>query len=199
MTQATPIDQLADAMQRFPQLRDAFGGARNAPTPEQLQRWHAEAEKGDGISHKTFVEIVALKNAAGPGAARIEERARQNNDRLVREKTKLALDDSTGAVEAIAALCELLGVRVATASAVLSWCLPQRYAVIDWRVWETLHVFGLTDEVRGPGECSARDYGWYMRVVMKLVKKLGDDWTPQMIDRWLYAFSKCQFKPDHFK
>jgi hypothetical protein len=193
-----PIKSLIATMRRFPQLRDAFGNARNAPSAQQLTRWHSEASDGKCISVVTLAEIVGCKNASGPGAARIAEQAGANDESEVRRQTELAFSMETLAGAAIGALCSLQGVGVATASAVLSWCYPDRYAVIDWRVWETLHLFGLTDAVRGPGQCSADDYAWYMDQVTALCADLGSNWTPQKVDRWLYSFSKCQFTPEHF-
>lgn len=190
------IENLIAAMRRFPQLREAFGNTRNAPSAQQLTRWHNEASAGKCISVETLAEIVACKNASGKGASKSIIGAIRNPAPTVLKQTKAAFAADNFTV-AIGHLCTLQGVRVATASAVLSWCFPKRYAVIDKRVWETLHLFGLTNAVRGSGQCSAEDYAWYMDQVTTLCASLGADWTPQKVDRWLYAFSKCQFTPEH--
>jgi hypothetical protein len=201
MTSATkplePIARLLAAMRAMPQLKWAFGQAANAPTREQLDRWAKEAVLGQGISSATLVEIVTCKNASGKGGKRTAKQAGQNKDECARHKTKTAFCENT-ATKAIQKLCTLQGVGVATASAVLSWCFPARYAVIDRRVWETLVLFGLTAKVRRASQCTPDDYSWYMEQVHGLCEGLGETWTPQLVDRWLYAFSKCHFKPEHF-
>ncbi len=80
-------------------------------------------------------------------------------------------------------LCTLRGVGVPVASAILALIFPEKYAVIDFRVW-----WRIFDERRE--NFSIMDYKKYLKEIRKLSVVL--NWQPQKVDRaiWLYDYYK---------
>jgi thermostable 8-oxoguanine DNA glycosylase len=95
-------------------------------------------EKGY-LTKEQFIRIAHWKSA------RPLPLYKQNDEKNIIELSKNALF-SSNEIEKITHLVELKGVSIATASAILTAVEPDKYGVIDIRVWEVLFHYG---EVRG--------------------------------------------------
>ncbi len=109
-----------------------------------------------------------------------------NTEDVVRVVTRAAFEiahpDKEYEVELrIGILCTLRGVGVPVASAILALVLPEKYGVIDFRVWRRL--FG--EEKR---DFSIRDYKRYLREVRRLAAELG--WPVQEVDLAIWAYDR---------
>lgn len=73
----------------------------------------------------------------------------------------------------LAELCELQGVSVPMASAILTLLYPKRYGVIDIRVWQLLHAVGtVTKKPKGVGFNFANWYQFLM-IIRHFARVLG--------------------------
>lgn len=73
------------------------------------------------------------------------------------------------------------GINVRIASAILALCFPEKYAVIDFRVWRQLF-----SEERD--SYTINQYLEYLKKVTELAKILG--WDPQEVDLAIWAYDK---------
>lgn len=182
------IGSLARIMRQNPFFSEMFAATSNAPG--ELVRRLASQPDRSSIGRDDLVEIVATKNAQGAGVARLRKSAAENSEAEVRRATALAFAKTQSQpLEAIDALRKLHGVEVATASAILSWCKPDIWPVIDQRALSALVSFGILPR-RRVGPPQRDEWVPYVKIVSDLSHRLG--WPPQRIDRWLYAFDKCQ-------
>jgi hypothetical protein len=135
------------------------------------------------------IGIEALYRIASVKSPRRAELTKRNSEGLVRGVTRLAFDKNVVVSERarIALLTSLEGVRVPTASAVLSWVFPEEWPVIDRRAWASLAHFGFTNPRAG---ARLTDLHWqqYCDLVFPCAEQLG--WTPQKVDRWLYGYAR---------
>lgn len=96
---------------------------------------------------------------------------------------------------AIKALTELHGVGVAVASAILAWCFPDRWPVIDRHAWRALAEFGvLPFRLKPNNPFLSTDYSVYCEALRPVAAQLG--LAPQKLDAWFYSFSKCGLSAD---
>ncbi len=124
--------------------------------------------------------------------ARIERNLRANSEAAVRAASRAAFaaeDDQS----AITNLITLNGVGVAVASAVLAWCLPDRWPVIDRHAWRTLTMFGVLRSRSDRAPFRVADYTEYCDAVRPIASQV--DRSPQAIDTWLYSFARCGLSP----
>jgi hypothetical protein len=123
-------------------------------------------------------------------STRKSELLKQNDSAVVRDKTKKAfLADNER--DRISLLCELRGVSVPRASAILSWTHPERWPVIDQRAWRTLRRFDIVscyDKGTGLGPVQWEVFVQAVDALCAVVK--GGRLTPQQIDRLLYQEDK---------
>ncbi|GIV64636.1 MAG: hypothetical protein WHS83_05940 [Chloroflexus sp.] len=118
--------------------------------------------------------------------ARQRERRKANTDEVVRTITKAALSltvpDEDYEIELrFGILCALRGVSVPVASAILALVFPEKYAVIDFRVWR--QVF---DEERTT--FSVSDYKRYLHEIQRLAHELG--WQVQEVDFAIWEYDR---------
>ena len=73
------------------------------------------------------------------------------------------------------------GFNIGIASAILTLCFPEKYAVIDFRVWKQI----FSEERKS---FTINQYIKYLRKLEKLSEKLR--WTPQEVDLALWAYDK---------
>lgn len=111
-----------------------------------------------------------------------------NTDKIIRSVTGLALtitnDDYEYELELrLSILCSLRGVAVAVASAILALTYPERYAVIDFRVWRQLY-----DHEHKNSTFSIVEYKQYMQKINKLAQELG--WFPQEVDAAIWEYDR---------
>ena len=183
---------LIQHMLRNPWLSEAFCRSRNAPLAviEQL----GPATNRTSIGRDELVKIAQTKIAGAGGTERIKTLIEENTEAEIRQASAQAFA-TISPEEAVRILTTLKGVGVPVASAVLAWCFPKRWAVIDRRSWNALASYGLLPSVRESQttEEKIRDYGKYMEEVWRICDATG--WQPQRVDRWLYAFDKCEVTP----
>jgi hypothetical protein len=120
----------------------------------------------------------------------------RNDDATVQQITRVALqlanDNSMPASVPIAVLTILEGVRVATASVILTVWDPTRFGIIDVNAWSALNI-----PAKRPGQFEPRDYDYYVAILRNLseITKL----TPRQIDMALWAWWKSPEANTHKK
>ena len=133
-----------------------------------------------------FIEILSWK--LGKQYNRGEAYREENTEEIVYIVTQASfaithsdLDYETDLKVGI--LCTLRGVGVPIASAILALTFPEKYAVLDFRVWR--QIFDKQQE-----NFSITDYKAYLKKIQELSAEL--DWLPQVVDRaiWLYDYNK---------
>lgn len=145
-----------------------------------------DAREEIGLSELLQIGRAKLFKVQDP--ERIERNLRGNTDSEVRLASRNAFrapDDEA----AVASLQSLKGVKIAVGSAILSWCFPDRWPVIDRHAWRALSEFGLVRPRPADLPFTVSDYGQYCVVVRLLAANL--ERRPQEIDAWLYSFGKC--------
>lgn len=109
---------------------------------------------------------------------------RENTPHRVRRRTAEALQ-SLDERERLDALLALRGVSVPSASAVLTMLEPERYGVIDIRVWQLLHAMGAVEgNPRGAG-FTFDQWHRFLHVVRDLAARL--ETTARAVERSLFA------------
>lgn len=105
-------------------------------------------------------------------APRVIRHIKANSRALVEGATKRALGTRSER-QRLDALLELRGVGVPMASALLMLVDPQRYGVIDIRVWQMLHAIGAVKTK--PSGVGFRFQHWYLylSIIRHVSKKLG--------------------------
>lgn len=188
MTDAQKMDRLLKQIDSSVCLFRAFRKSPNCP--EDLIKELEQRPKRKQISARELKKIVERKTA------RLYQRRAlgllRDPSVRVRAQSEKAFraNDPRGA---IGPLLELKGVGVPMASAVLAWCFPRRWAVIDRHAWMALVTFGLLKEKRH-ANFTATDYDRFHGLVSEIARRTG--YQPQKIDRWLFAYDKCQFDSD---
>ena len=105
---------------------------------------------------------------------------------IVKKVTELALNISHPNKDyeidlRINSLSIIWGVNTAVASAILALCFPEKFAVIDFRVWG--QIFSTEKK-----SFSVGDYKKYLKEIQKLSEKLG--WKPQEVDLAIWAYDE---------
>lgn len=175
-------------------LRYAFSSARN--NPEALIALLAQRPDRAEISVADLTEIAITKLAGMQAADHVRASIESNDPAEVKQASRSALTADTAAA-AIAPLAQLNGVGVAVASAVLAWSKPGQWPVIDKHAWNTLRAYELVTPRRHPTSFYEEEYAAYCEVMVPLAERV--EMPVQQLDRWAYAFSKCQLRPEHFQ
>jgi thermostable 8-oxoguanine DNA glycosylase len=137
--------------------------------------------------HLTAAELEEiLRWKFGRRFNRKQYRRRANPERVIRSVTTLALTvthaDKDYELELrMRTLCVLRGVSTMVASAILALTFPNKYAVIDFRVWRQL--FGQQKYT-----FSIADYKKYMHVMHRLSKQL--HWPVQEVDHAIWEYDR---------
>jgi hypothetical protein len=123
------------------------------------------------LQKQGYLNLADLKDIAKWKSTRSANRVNGNSDSTVRQFTRIAfgLADNRNlpASVPIAILTNLKGVRVPTASVILTVWKPKRYGIIDVYVWWAL--FG----TKHKGEFRPTDYDDYLSVVGRLQRSTG--------------------------
>lgn len=153
----------------------------------ELDRWYRDelpaSIRSRPAPHVTLEELVRLtewKMARGIWRAKNLVLVRGNAPDVVVETSTAALAAIPHPTAPISALAKLDGVGPATASAVAAAAAPTAYPFFDELVAE---------QVPGLGKV-AWTLGYYARYADALrdrAARLGDDWTPAMVERALWA------------
>ncbi len=168
------------------QIRPLRGAAEDEAETKALKsqfRQAVEERKPFYLTGAEFERILRwkLRGQYGRGAAR---RA-VHTDKVVREGTRatfaISSDDFEYELETrMGILTALRGVAVPVASAILALACPERYGVIDFRVWRQLF------DKEKAGGFTLGDYKRYMAAIRRLAGELG--WLPQEVDAAIWEY-----------
>jgi hypothetical protein len=166
---------------------------------EPLVRQHLSLQEDEGTAllcsrfraarrrgYLTQAEFVAACRWKSPRAIK---HIRSNTHQRVRAATGAALA-TRSEPDRLAALLQLKGVSVPTASAVLMLLDPKRYGVIDIRVWQVLHAVGAVNE--NPKGTHFRVAHWlqFLAILRRLSSRLGV--TARAIERTLFDVHRAR-------
>ncbi len=188
------LEAICQAIERGRVLQHAFGNRENAPG-ELMARLCANPAR-EFVTRAELADIAAVKLAAQPGEATACARVMENAEEAVEEGSRSAFA-ATDILGAVTPLYDLHGVGIPVASAVLSWCFPTRWPVIDAHGWRALEAWDLVGPRRRDTTFLPEEYVPYCAAVSEICART--QLTPQQVDRWLYAVSKCQLRPEHFQ
>jgi hypothetical protein len=153
----------------------------------ELDRWYRDELPATIASrqpaHVTLDELVRLtewKMARGVWRGRNLALVRSNAPALVADTSAAALARSPHPTAPIAGLAELAGVGPATASAVAAAAAPDVYAFFDELVAAQIPDLGKLTYTLGY-------YARYAAALRERAARLGEGWTPVMVERALWA------------
>lgn len=180
---STAPDAWREALERYPDVVDRQGVAR---LPE-LDGWYREELPGlvaaRRPAHVTLPELVRLtewKMARGVWRAPNLVLVRGNDAALVEKTSTDALARIPHPTTPIAALAKLAGVGPATASAVVAAHAPDVYPFFDELVAAQVPQLGRVAWTLGY-------YAKYATALRERAARLGEGWTPAMVERALWA------------
>jgi hypothetical protein len=180
---STAPEEWREALERYEKVVAHQGVAR---LPE-LDRWYRDelpdALSGRRPAHVTLDELVRLtewKMSRGVWRAPNLVLVRGNAPGAVVETSAAALAAVPHATAPISALAKLAGVGPATASAVAAAAAPTIYPFFDELVAAQVPQLG-------PVTWTLGYYGRYAEALRVRAGALGDDWTPVMVERALWA------------
>lgn len=153
----------------------------------ELDRWYRDELPpiiaARSPAHVTLAELVRItewKMSRGVWRARNLVLVRGNEPALVVETSTRALASVPHATAPIASMSKLDGVGPATASAVAAVHAPDRYPFFDELVAGQIPELGKIAWTLGY-------YARYAAALRERAEKLGDNWTPVMAERALWA------------
>jgi len=145
-----------------------------------------KVKKNGYLSFNDFYQICMWKSAR-------PKKRYLNNKKSVESTTKRALLE-TDEGQRIKILCELDGVGIATASAILTIIYPEKYAVIDVRDLEELNK--ITKNKVG-NTVSINTWINYLTEMRILAKE--NNVTPREIDKALFAMNRESLEKENYK
>jgi len=143
-----------------------------------------KSTKGDkGYLNKEEI-IKVMKWKLGRGKFRpLMSRLESNSEELIIESSKQALKEPK-LKASLEHMTKISAVGVATASAVMAACRPEQFAFMSDEAMEA--VPGL-----GERKYSMGHYIKFNDACTKRAKELGEDWTPELVGRALWAKATC--------
>lgn len=139
--------------------------------------------KNKNINTLSIKDIFEIARVKSPRRADFVNK----NDREFLARILTFTAECNDDVARICVLSSLAGIGIPTASAILSWTLPNDYGVIDRRAWQTLYHYKLVSRGNA-GQFTVKmflDYTNIIRALARTVKR-----TPQEIDMWLYRYDR---------
>lgn len=119
--------------------------------------------------------------------------------RLIRSNTHHRIREATSTVFAtrseqkrLTALLGLRGVSIPMASAILMLLSPRRYGVIDIRVWQLLHEFGLVTENPAGTGFTASQWSSFLSIIRAFSTELGV--SARDVERTFFNFHQSRQK-----
>lgn len=171
------------ALERYPAVVDAQG-VKSLPA---LDRWYREelpgaiaARQRPHVTHRELVQATEWKMARGVWRGRNLQLVRGNEPATVERTSGEALAAIPDPRRPIALLAALDGVGPATASAIAAAAAPDVYPFFDELV--AAQVPGLGKVAFTPAY-----YARYAEAIRARASRLGDRWTPVMVERALWA------------
>jgi hypothetical protein len=131
-------------------------------------------------THAELVELTEWKMARGVWRAPNLVLVKGNDAELVKKTTAAALASAPHPTAPVAALAKLAGIGPATASALAAAAEPATYPFFDELV--AAQVPGL-----GAVKWTMSYYARYAEALRVRARKLGEDWTPVLVERALWA------------
>ncbi len=167
---------------------------RPRPTLESLLAGRAVADEDAGTTalierlrparvrgHLTRGELLLVARWKSPRALPL---VTSNSPARVRRATAAALR-TPNERERLESLVALHGVSVPTASAALTLIDPERYGVIDIRVWRVLHAVGAVDQNPRGANFTTTQWERFLAVIRDLSARHGV--SARAIERTLFA------------
>ena len=150
-------------------------------------RWYREelpaaiaARRRPHITHPELVRVTEWKMARGVWRAPNLVRVRSNPADLVRETSTAALEAIPHPTAPVSTLAALDGVGPATASAIVAAHAPSTYPFFDELVAAQIPALGKVAWTLGY-------YARYATALRERAERLGDGWTPVMVERALWS------------
>ena len=178
------VDEWRDALARYDDVVASQGVERLG----ELDRWYRDelpgAIRSREAPHVVLDELVRLtewKMARGIWRAKNLVLVRGNAPDVVVETSTAALAAVPHPTSPISALAKLDGVGPATASAVAAAYAPDVYPFFDELVAEQVQSLGKVAWTLGY-------YAKYADALRERAARLGDDWTPAMVERALWSW-----------
>lgn len=160
-----------------PLLRDHWVAVEDPGTAELIERLRPARTRG----YLTRGELERVCRWKSPRSIAF---VLENTAPKIRRCTGAALR-TVDERERLDALLHLRGVSVPSASAVLTILEPERYGVIDIRVWQLLHAMGAVEgNPRGAG-FTFDQWHRFLHLVRDLAARL--ETTPRAVERSLFA------------
>ena len=163
-----------------------FRGGASVSVPFS-EMWSVEANAGwlelktaRGLLLLELVELTEWKMARGVWRAPNLVLVKGNDADVVKKTTAAALASAPHPTAPVATLAKLAGVGPATASALVAAAEPATYPFFDELV--AAQVPGL-----GAVKWTMSYYARYAEGLRARAQKLGDDWTPVLVERALWA------------
>ena len=177
----------ADAWSAALDSYDAVIEAQGVGPLAELDRWYRDelpaaiaARRAAHVTHAELVKVTEWKMARGIWRARNLGLVRGNDPAEVERASRAALAAIPDPKAPISELAALAGVGPATASAVVAAAAPGLYPFFDELVGA--QVPGLGDVAFTPAY-----YARYADALRERAARLGETWTPVMVERALWA------------
>jgi thermostable 8-oxoguanine DNA glycosylase len=147
---------------------------------------------GPKVKEKGFLSFEDFYQISMWKSVRQKQNYLKNKD-IVEKISKKAFEEKDE-FEKIKILCELKGVGIPTASAILTIIYPEKYAVIDIRCLETLNkIFGFKIKK----SMSTNTWVNYLDIMRTLAKE--NNVTPRELDMALFAMHKESLEKQNHK
>ncbi|EGQ7878260.1 hypothetical protein DBT82_RS23665 [Vibrio parahaemolyticus] len=144
--------------------------------------------KKSSFSKELFVEICHWKSH------RNAKHPLKNSQEKITRVMSCVFKHGVVQPRAIEKLSQLSGVRVPTASVFLTLYDPDKYGIVDYHAWQSLHVRGLLHYNRTGKGLKPRDYNNYLNSIRLLAVEYNI--SPRIIDISLMAENQRR-NPNH--
>jgi hypothetical protein len=152
----------------------------NATTAALMRKLRPVRVRGY-LTRQEFLEIARWKSP------RALHYAAENDARRVRLVTGVAFSIADERSK-MAVLTSLLGIGIPMGSAILTLTNPNRYAVLDIRVWQILHSLGSVKSNSKGTSFTLEEWHQFLIIVRKLAAQVG--LTARDVERTLFELHK---------
>ncbi len=166
---------------RLSQLLNSHLSTEEEPGTAELSRRLRRAKARGYLTKRELEQVCRWKSA------RAIKHIRSNSASAVRDATRRALRTRSER-DRLAALRELKGVSVPMASAVLMLLSPNRYGVIDIRVWKLLYRLGTVTKAPSGAGFSFNNWYQFLMVLRHFAKQ--HDVGARDVERTLFLVHK---------
>ena len=129
-----------------------------------------------------YITKDTLKKIAKWKSARVMGHIEKNDEQYVKEVTQVSLSTKNEKLK-IEILTMLNGVQIRMASAILLFCFPEQYTVMDYRAWDSLKALDkINGEIGDTFECWQK----YNEICREIAKQNGV--SLRKLDKALWQF-----------